>query len=316
MWGVNFVADEFEILVVGGGIAGLTAGKVAAAAGRRTMILIGRALGGHLVTIEKIDGLPDYPDGVAGYEICPMVQMEAAAAGAAFAMEEADTLVYDGVVWRLTAAGRDYAAKAVILATGTTFKTLGVPGEERLAGRGVSQCASCDAPLMRGKAVVVVGGGDSALQEALTLLPHVSKLTLVVDGDDWTGEVVYGDPLMADPKVELLTHAVVEEILGDDGVTGVRLRQSDGASVDVAAHGVFVFIGLDGCSRLAADLVAPDAAGRLPVDDAMRTELPGLFAAGTIRADTAGRAAEAARDGEIAANAANRYVADGIWPRR
>lgn len=309
------MAEEYEIIVVGGGIAGLTAGKTAAAAGRRTMILIGRALGGHLVTIEKIDGLPDHPDGVAGYELCPTVQMAAAEAGAAFAMEEADTLSRDGEGWRLNAAGKNYGAKAVILATGTTFKTLGVPGEDRLAGRGVSQCASCDAPLMRGKPVVVVGGGDSALQEALTLLPHVSRLTLVVDGDDWTGEVVYGDPLVADPKVELRTNTVVAEILGDEGVTGVRLKEAGGGTVDVEAHGVFVFIGLEGCSQLVEGLVTPDGTGRLPVDDAMRTELPGLFAAGTIRADTVGRAAEVARDGEIAANAANRYVADGIWPR-
>ena len=307
------MADEFDIVVIGGGIAGLTAGAAAARAGQKTMILIGSALGGHLVTIEKIDGLPNYPGGVAGYELCPEIQMQAAEAGAAFAMEEAMALepLDDG--WLVKTPSQDYSARAIIFAAGTKLKTLGVPGENRLFGKGVSQCASCDAPLMRGKPVVVVGGGDSALQEALTLVPHVSCLTLVTAGAALTGQALYAEPVLADPKITIRYQTTVEEIIGADGVTAVRVHNSDGAAEDIAAHGVFIFIGLTGNSQLVADKLAIDPDGRIPVDKSMRTTLPGLFAAGTIRQGTEGRAATSAEDGEIAASSAAAYLKDGIW---
>jgi thioredoxin reductase (NADPH) len=307
------VADEFDIVVIGGGIAGLSAGVAAARAGHKTMILIGAVLGGHLVMIEQIDGVPGYDDGVAGYELCPNVQMQAAEAGAAFAMEEAQLLESADDCWRIKTAAKEYTARAVILATGTTLKTLGIPGEERLVGKGVSHCASCDAPLMRGKPVVVVGGGDSACQEALTLAPHVSKVTLVTDGDRLTAQALYADPVRANPKFEFLYSSTIEEIVGEAGVTAVRVRRDGGDTVDVDAHGVFIFVGLEGNSKLVAGLVTPDAAGRVPVDENMRTTLPGLFAAGTIRQNTTNRAAPSAQDGEKAASAAALYIDDGVW---
>lgn len=307
------MADQFDIVVAGGGIAGLTAGTIAARAGHKTLILIGSVLGGHLVTIEKIDGFTGYPDGVAGYELCPITQIQAAEAGAAFAMEEAGLLEQQVDGWRIQAAGKDYAARAVILATGTRLKTLDVPGEERLFGKGVSYCASCDAPLMRGKPVVVVGGGDSALQEALTLAPYVSGITVVTHAAALTAQPAYGDPVRSDPKIEVRYNSTVDKIIGDAGVTAVCIRQNGGNAVDVEAHGVFVFIGLEGNGGLVEDRLALDSNGRVPVDKLMRTPLPGLFAAGTIRQGTQGRAASAAHDGEAAAIAADRYLTDGTW---
>lgn len=307
------MADEFDIVVVGGGIAGLTAGAAAARAGHRTMILIGAVLGGHLVMIEKIDGVPGYDDGVAGYELCPTIQMQAAEAGAAFTMDEAAALKPSGDGWLVETAAKEYAARAVILATGTRLKRLGVPGEELYFGKGVSQCASCDAPLMRGKPVVVVGGGDSACQEALTLAPHVSSITVVTDGDALTGQALYRDPVMSDPKIDILYHSTIEEIVGDAGVRAVRVRDAGGKVAELEAHGVFVFIGLVGNAGLVAARLAVDQTGRIPVDDHLRTALPGLFAAGTLRQGTEGRAASSAEDGETAAKAAGRYLSDGTW---
>jgi thioredoxin reductase (NADPH) len=307
------VADEFDIVVVGGGISGLTAGAAAARAGHKTLILIGNVLGGHLVMIEKIDGFPGYDDGVAGYELCPTVQMQAAEAGAAFAMDEAEALEPAEDGWRVKTVDKEYSARAIILATGTRLKTLGIPGEERLFGKGVSGCASCDAPLMRGKPVIVVGGGDSALQEALTLAPHVSNITLVTDGDTLTAQPAYADPVMADPEIDILYKSTVADIVGDTGVTAVRIRDAGGEMLDVEAHGVFVFVGLEGNAGLVADRLALDPTGRVPVDEMMRTPLPGLFAAGTIRQGTQGRAVSAAEDGETAAGAAGRYLSGGTW---
>jgi thioredoxin reductase (NADPH) len=138
-------------------------------------------------------------------------------------------------------------------------------------------------------------------------------LTLVTDGDALTAQPVYADPVRADPKIEIRYRTAIEEIIGDIGVSAVRVRDAAGDWAEVAAHGVFVFVGLEGNSALVADRLAVDAAGRVPVDDRMRTPLPGLFAAGTIRQDTKGRAAAAAKDGETAAAGAVTYLTDGAW---
>jgi len=303
------LADAFDIVVAGGGIAGLTAGLTAARLGRRTLVLTGDLFGGQILSIEKIDGWPGHPEGIAGYELCPATQEAAVAAGAEVAMIEATELEPDGAGWRVHTETGEEAARAVILATGTSLKTLGVPGEARLFGRGVSQCASCDAPLLRGKPVVVVGGGDSALQEALTLADHASSVTLLVREDALIGQAVYREAAEANARIDIRFNSTVEEILGADRVTGVRL--TGGAEIEAA--GVFVFIGLQPNAALLADRVTLDGTGRVPVDHCMRTKLRGVCAAGTVRSGAPGRAAASAGDGAMAAVAADRYLADGIW---
>ena len=307
------MAENLDVLVIGGGIAGLTAGHHAAAAGRSTLVLTGALLGGNLLSIESIEGWPGHPEGIAGYELCPTVQMDAAGAGAAFAMVEADSLERDGDVWRARSAQGEHVARAVILATGAAFRRLGVAGEERLFGRGVSQCASCDAPLLRGRAVVANGGGDSALQEALALSGIVSRVTILTDGAALTAQQSFIDRVTADPAIDLRLNASVEEILGEKTVTGVRYRDRSGEQ-EIAADGVFVFIGLQPNSAFLKDLLTLDETGRIPVDSGMRTGLPGLFAAGTLRAQAACRAPASAEDGKTAALAADRYLTDGVWP--
>ncbi len=302
------LAERTDILVIGGGIAGLTAGLHAARAGKSTKILVGAALGGNLLSIENVEGLPDYPDGVAGFELCPTIQMEAAGAGAGFAMVEADGIARDGGLWRVSTAEGGIEAGAVILASGTSFRRLGVEGEERLFGRGVSQCASCDAPLLRGKKVVVVGGGDSALQETLSLIGVVSHFTILTDGDALTAQQGFVDRVTGHGSVDVKTGVAVEKILGESVVEGIRYRDADGVA-EIEADGVFVFIGMTPNAAFLDGVIEPDADGKIPVDEAMRTGLPGLFAAGTLRANAACRAAESADDGRVAAESAVRYLA-------
>ena len=184
-------SDEHDLVVVGGGVAGLTAGLTAARAGRKTRVLTGAALGGLLVSIEKIDGYPGFPDGVPGYDLGPIIQEQAVAAGAEFAAGEATALHADEGRWRVTTGEGDLSARALVIATGTTLKTLGIPGEEELHGKGVSHCASCDAPLLRNRIVAVVGGGDSALQEALTLAQHASRVIILHRGTAFSAQSAY-----------------------------------------------------------------------------------------------------------------------------
>lgn len=310
------MSGEFDIVVAGGGIAGLTAGLASARLGRRTLVLTGGVLGGHLVSIDRIEGYPGFPEGVAGYDLCPMVEEQAADAGAEFAADEAVALESaGGGHWIVkTGGGEDHAASAVILATGTALKTLDVPGEERLRGKGISQCASCDAPLLRGRPVAVVGGGDSAMQEALTLADSVSRVTLLCRDGSLSGQASFRERVTAHSTIDIRFDAAVEEILGEDVVTGVSVRDMDsGVAETLAVDAAFVFIGLQPNTALLDGLLSLEPSGHVATDGAMRTARTGLFAAGTMRAGAAGQAVAAAGDGAAAAIAADRYLTDGLW---
>jgi thioredoxin reductase (NADPH) len=286
-----------------------------ARAGRKTHVLTGPALGGQLISIERIDGYPGFPDGVPGFDLCPIIQEQAVAAGAEFSAMEASGLRADGERWRVTTDQGDRLARAVVIATGTTLKTLGIPGEAQLRGKGVSHCASCDAPLLRGRIVGVVGGGDSALQEALTLAQHVARVIILHRGTTFSAQAAYVQRVLENPKIEVRFRTIVDEALGNGALTGVRTRNvDDGKTTDVEVAGLFVYVGLAPATAWLGDVLARDASGRIAVDGELRTSRPGLFAAGTVRAGSAGRAASAAGDGALAALVVDRYLRDGIWP--
>jgi thioredoxin reductase (NADPH) len=313
------MSDQYDVVIVGGGVAGLTAGLTSARAGRKTRVLTGPALGGHLVSIERIDGYPGFPDGVPGYDLCPIIQEQAAGAGAEFAATEATGLHADDAAhargrWRVSTGEGDVWARAVVIATGTTLKTLGIPGEEPLRGKGVSHCASCDAPLLRGRIVGVVGGGDSALQEALTLAQHAARVIVLHRGTAFSAQTAYIERVQENPKIEVRFGTIVEEAIGNGGLKSVRTRTvGDGTTGDLELAGLFVYVGLAPATTLLDGVLALDAAGRIPVDGEMRSSLSGLFAAGTVRSGSAGRAASAAGDGAAAALSADRYLKNGTW---
>ena len=292
----------------------MTAALTAARLGCKTFVLSGDVLGGLLLSIEKVEGFPGFVEGVPGYDLCPMIQEQAAAAGAQFTAASLDGLDRQNGGWQLTAGSSQVRARAVILATGATLKELGVPGEERLRGKGVSHCASCDAPLVRKRTVAVVGGGDSALQEALTLADFAERVIILQRGADLTAQAVYRDRVASHPKIEIRLDTVVEEVLGDGKVGGVRIRSTKAdASSDLELAAIFIYIGLEPATTFVKAHMKLDQSGRIPVDAQMRTELPGIFAAGIARSRSVGRAVAAAGDGAIAAIAAERYLADGNW---
>ena len=309
------MSSAFDIVVAGGGIAGLTAGLTAARLGRKTLVLTGDVLGGQLLSINKIDGYPGFPDGIPGYDLCPMAQEQAAAAGAEFAMTEVAALGPEGDGWHIaTASGEEHEARAVIIATGTALKKLGVPGEERLFGKGVSHCASCDAPIMKGRVVAVVGGGDSAAQEALTLAEFAARVVIVHRGGALSAQAAYRDAATGHPKIELSFNTVVEEILGEASVAGVRLRDTGSGRVrDMDLAGVFAYIGMAPNTDFLAKRLRLDAEGRIATDGALRTGLPGVLAAGSVRSGWHGRAVMSAGDGAAAAISADQCLGSGAW---
>jgi len=243
-----------------------------------------------------------------------MAQEQADAAGVEFLMAACDSLVREDGRWRLASAEGELRARGVVIATGTELAKLGVPGEARLEGRGVSHCASCDAPLLRGRVVVVVGGGDSGLQEALTLAEHVSKVILLERAEALSGQAAYREQVEANARIEVRLGVEPVEILGEDAVAGVRVKAvSDGAEAELEAAAVFAFTGLVPSAALAGGLAPLDGSGRIRVDCAMRTQAEGLCAAGDVRQGSSCRAAGAMGDGAAAAVALDRYLATGQW---
>ena len=258
------MATEFDVAIAGGGIAGLTAGVTAARLGRKTVVLTGDVPGGQLMSIDKIEGYPGFPEGVPGYDLCPTLQEQADAAGAEFMMTGVERLDSQDDKWRVTTAEGEILARALIVATGSSLKKLHVPGEERLTGNGVSHCASCDGPLLRDRIVAVVGGGDSAMQEALTLAEFASKVILLHRGNALAGQACYRDRVITHRKIDIRFNTVITEILGESKVTGLRTRKaSDDAFADLEVAAVFAYIGLEPNTAVLQDRVSLDRAGRI-----------------------------------------------------
>lgn len=311
----DYSMPDYDVVVVGGGIAALTAGLFSARCGRSTLVLEPAIPGGHLTNIPKIEDFPGFPDGVSGYELGPNTQMQAMNNGAEFAMAEVEALTPLDNAWRVATTDGEHRARAVIVAAGSHARMLGVPGEDRLQGKGISHCASCDGPLHRGNVVGVVGGGDSALSEALTLAEHVEQVLVFHRRDVFTAQQTYLQRAREHPKIAFRPNTVVEEVIGDDVVGGARARDVVSGEVgDVPLSGLFVYIGSEPNTAMLKDVPRLGEAGRIPTDVWMRTAQPGLFAAGDVRRDSAAQAVTAAGDGATAAIAAHRYLNDGTWP--
>ena len=300
---------DYDVVIIGSGLAGLTAGLFAARHGLSTLIFESNIPGGHLMSIEKIEDFPGFPDGIAGYDLCPNVQRQASDHGAEFQRAEVLRLEAQDQFWCIVTEVERHRAKALIVATGSTLKHLGVPGEDRLMGRGVSHCASCDGPFYSGQTVGVVGGGDSALQEALALTNYAERVLIFHDGENFTAQQTYQQRVSDNKKIMPRQKTVVEEVLGDDVVSGVRVRDLANNEINHAGlAGLFVYVGVEPNTALLSNLVTLSDSGHVPTNVSMQTERPGLFAVGDIRQDSARQAITSAGDGATAAIAAYRYI--------
>jgi thioredoxin reductase (NADPH) len=300
---------DYDVVIVGSGLAGLTASLFAARHGLSTLVLEANIPGGHLISIEKIEDFPGFPDGIPGYKLCPNLQRQVADQGAEFQRTEVLSLEAEDRFWSVVTSEERYRAKAVIVATGSTLKELDIPGAAKFQGKGVSHCASCDGPLYNGQVVGVVGGGDSALQEALTLTNYAERIILFHHAAEFSAQHAYQKRVLGHSKIEVRYQNVVEEILGDDGVTGVRIcdaATAEKAQIDL--RGVFVYVGLKPNTAFLKNTLHLSDTGHIPTDVWMRTERPGLYAVGDIRQDSPAQAITSAGEGATAAIAAYRYI--------
>ena len=285
----------FDVAVIGGGLAGLTAAHHAALRGLSVVSFDeGGHMGGLVMNIGAVDGYPAMGP-VSGVEIAA-AQLEAIVdLGVVVMPESVGALSVEGDTKVISSDSGAYRARHAIVASGARLKWLGVPGEEALFGRGVSQCADCDGGFFMDQKVVVVGGGDSALQEALHLAGYAREILIVSHGDRLRARQAYVDRIGADPKFAVRLDTEVTEILGSEGVEGVRMREvTTGSAEEVACDGVFVFVGLEPNAGFLPDTVARDAGGHVVVDTGSRTTVPGVYAVGAVRAGFSGLLAAAA----------------------
>jgi thioredoxin reductase (NADPH) len=299
---------DFDLIVVGAGIAGTTAAMFGGRLGLRVAVVEQMGPGGQIINATRIDNMPGFPQGVAGIELGPLLHEQADAAGAEFILDTVVSLAVDGRQRLLTCATETLRAPALIIAAGSTLRNLGVPGEAAFLGRGVSHCASCDGPFFRGKRVCVVGGGDAAIDEALVLAEFAARVVVVHRGPAIAAQHALIERANAIDTIETVLSTSVEEIVGDGAVSGVRLRDIGNGVRHEPFDGVFIFVGLEPNTAFLGGLLALDVAGHITTDLMMRSSLEGVFAAGDIRAHSVRLLAAAGGDGATAAVAAHRYL--------
>lgn len=304
--------QEYEIVIIGGGPAGLAAGLYAARARRKTVLLEKGVIGGQISLTELVENYPGVPS-INGFDLAQAMLKQAESCGLETQFVETTALEQDGKAWLVRTAEDEYLARAVIVTVGADYNKLGVPGEERLTGRGVSYCATCDAAFFKGQHVAVVGGGDAAMDEGLFTTRHVDKISVIHRRDRLRASAILQERAFANPKMEFVWNTVVTEILGEEAVTGVRLRNretGEDSSLDVAA--VFIFIGQHPNTDFLRGLVPTDEGGHAVVNEWMETERPGLYVAGDARRNSARQVVSSAGDGATAAIAAEHYLSSNF----
>ena len=307
--------QTYDLAIVGGGAAGLTAGLYACRAGLKTVLFESLMTGGQVINAENIENFPGFPDGISGAEFGPLLQEQATRYGLEIRLGEVTALRPESQFWAIELYGGLERARAVIYAAGSTLRKLGVPGEQDLEGAGVSYCATCDGPFFQGETVGVVGGGDSALDEALVLTEFASKVVVFHRGDELGAQQVLRDRVAANPKIEVRYNTTVDEVLGGGAVEGISITDVEsGETSRVDLSGLFIYVGLDPNSSCLDGLLELDGGGHVPTDVWMRTPLPGLLAAGDVRQGSAAQLVASAGDGATAAIAAQRYVKGAAWP--
>ncbi|MFN0154268.1 MAG: thioredoxin-disulfide reductase [Gaiella sp.] len=305
--------DVRNVIIIGGGPAGYTAALYAARANLAPLVIEGFNWGGQLMITSDVENYPGYPDGVMGPEIMNDLRRQAERFGSEFVTDDVTGVDFTARPLSVSVGNDTYRADSVIIATGATARQLGLPSEERLQGRGVSYCATCDAAFFRDKVVVVVGGGDSAMEEALFITRFASKVYLVHRRQEFRASQIMIDRVKANDKIELVLDSVVEEVLGESAVSSVRIRNLvTDEPRELATDGFFVAIGHDPTTGLFTEwLDHEEETGYLITQGkSTKTNIPGVFAAGDVQDHTYRQAVTAAGSGCMAALDAERFLAD------
>jgi len=299
---------RYEVIIVGGGPAGLAAGLYTSRAGLKSLLLERGILGGQIVNATLVENYPGFPGGISGSELGSLMHQQAVRYGLEVVTAEVIGLT-PGQPYSISTTEGNLEAAAIVIAAGSEYRKLGLVGEEKLSGHGVSYCATCDGFLFRGKKVAVVGGGDTAITDALELSQHAKKVYVIHRRDQLRAGQTLQQRAFAQPKLEFIWSTVVDEVMGEKMLKGLRLcNVKTGQHSILEVAGVFVAIGLMPNSQRFSDILELNDAGYIVTDETMATSVPGIFAAGDIRRNSVRQIAAAVGDGATAAMSAFKYL--------
>lgn len=301
----------YDVIIIGGGPAGLTAALYAAREGLDVLVIEKSGLGGQAGVTERLDNFPGFPDGIGGGEFADRLVQQARRFGVEIlqAQDVISLRTEQESRYVATSGGREYGARTVLIATGSTYRRLGAPGEDELIGAGVHFCATCDGPFYKGQHVAVIGGGNSAGEESLFLTRFADKVTVLVRGDEMTASKVVMDKVGSTPKIEVRYNTEVQELRGENKLSGIIVRDNKtGATEEINPAAAFIFIGLSPNSNFLPSEIERDKYGFIVTGQNLETSIPGVFAAGDVRRGSTKQAASAVGEGATAALMIREYL--------
>ncbi len=311
----KYLTNSFvhDVIIVGAGPAGLTAALYCARYKLSTQMFEKMSVGGQIVMSPMIDNFPGFPGGVVTHELMDRMHQQGKELGIEVIYEEVTSIEpvsgSKPVIYKVTSSESSYQTKCVIIATGAQSKRIGVAGEEKLIGRGVSYCGTCDGPLFKGKDIVVVGGGDRAIEEALFLSSYARTVRLVHRRDFFRASEIIVEKAKANPKIDFMMSTVIEEICGTDKVDKVRFKNlKSGETSEVNSNGVFIFVGIRPDTHIVKDLLKLDETGFIITDQELKSSRDGIFVCGDCRSKSLYQVITACGDGAVAASSAHKYL--------
>jgi len=305
------MTKEYEVIIIGGGPAGLTAGLYTSRDRLNSLLIERRLVGGQIVNAQRVENYPGFPEGISGFELGQLMHQQATKYGLKTVTAEATGVELQQEQKVVKTTKGNFIARAVIIASGSERYKLGIPGEEEFTGKGVSYCATCDAAFFRQQPVAIVGGGNTAITEALHLAKFASRVIVIHRRHQLRARRILQEKALAEPKIEFLWDTVVEEIGGQDSVKRLKLRQViTGEKPTLEIAGIFISVGLKPNTDYLKGILLLDATGHINTNDKMETEIAGIFAAGDIRHHSAQQAITAAGDGATAAIYAEKFIAN------
>ncbi len=299
---------KFDYIIIGAGVAGLASAQYAARGGLKTLVIDLSIPGGQALTIPNLENYPGIFPSMSGADFCNRLSQQAESFGATIIQGEVNSIDKIDGEFKVETNKGSFFGISILIATGAEHKKLGVPGEDKLEGRGVSYCATCDGPFFKNRKIFVIGGGDSACDEAMYLSTLTEQVTLVHRRDSLRAQKAVADRLLSNPKVKVIFNSKVKEIKGENRVQSIELENTkDGSISEYECDAVFIFAGMNPVTQL-VQMLAQDESGYIKTDDNMQTIIPGLLVAGDIRSKSFRQVVTAVSDGAIAAHSAGEYV--------
>ena len=300
---------KYDVMIIGGGPAGLSAAIYSARGGLKTGLFEKALIGGQINVTDEVENYPGFPEALSGYDLTDRMRQQAERFKAKFIDEEVTAVGMEGLCKIVESSENSYRAKALIVCTGAHPRLLNVPGEERFTGRGVSSCATCDGALYRDKVVAVIGGGDSAIEEGIFLTRFAKKVIVIHRRDQLRAQKIIQERALRNPKMEFIWDTVVQEIHGDSRVEKLELVNRKTQQISfIPADGVFIYVGILPNNELIESRLELDSGGFIVTDEFMHTTCPGIYAAGDIRHTVLRQVVTAASDGAVAAWSAEKWI--------